>query len=355
MVIVYLSPVPWDSIAQRPHFFVKYLLEKKNVNKILWVNPTPSRLPRWSDFKTRLFNKLEPNSIDSIAGLEIIDSGLFFPVEPLSYLYNTLNFINLKRLTKKVKEHLKNETDTILIQGKPSHFAQYICSKITFRKRIADIMDDFPYFFTGISKVSMRNLLELTLTECDEIIFSSQHIADKYAHYCKKYKIINNACSEELLINLKNCKNKQNNDKIVYGYIGNINTWFNWDFVIKLAMAKSESLIRLIGPCYVSPPKLPNNIHIENAIEHKKVAQTLKEFDFGLIPFKINELTESVDPVKYYEYIAAGLPVISSYFGEMKNRIDNKYAFSLESYLNNQSIFQDTPITWSERFKEINL
>ncbi|HUU89932.1 MAG TPA: glycosyltransferase [Phycisphaerae bacterium] len=35
-------------------------------------------------------------------------------------------------------------------------------------------------------------------------------------------------------------------------------------------------------------------------------------FDVGLIPFKINELTKAVNPIKLREYLAAGLPVVST-------------------------------------------
>ena len=38
----------------------------------------------------------------------------------------------------------------------------------------------------------------------------------------------------------------------------------------------------------------------------------VKYFDVTLIPFKINELIKSVNPIKFYEYLAAGKPVIST-------------------------------------------
>ena len=46
----------------------------------------------------------------------------------------------------------------------------------------------------------------------------------------------------------------------------------------------------------------------------------MTQFDVGLIPFKKTTLTSSVDPIKYYEYRALGLPVVSSAFGEMALR-----------------------------------
>ena len=60
-----------------------------------------------------------------------------------------------------------------------------------------------------------------------------------------------------------------------------------------------------------------------------QVLDALATFDIGLIPFKINELTASVDPVKYYEYRAAALPILSSRFGDMalRNSDDGVYFF----------------------------
>jgi hypothetical protein len=46
----------------------------------------------------------------------------------------------------------------------------------------------------------------------------------------------------------------------------------------------------------------------------------MQDFDVGLIPFKRTDLTASVDPIKYYEYRALHLPVLSTCFGEMALR-----------------------------------
>jgi hypothetical protein len=50
-------------------------------------------------------------------------------------------------------------------------------------------------------------------------------------------------------------------------------------------------------------------------------------FTVGLIPFLINELTDGVDPVKYYEYRALGLPVVATPFGELARRHDDSRLF----------------------------
>jgi hypothetical protein len=58
-----------------------------------------------------------------------------------------------------------------------------------------------------------------------------------------------------------------------------------------------------------------------------EVSECLSRFSAGLIPFQPSALTDGVDPIKYYDYRAAGLPVLSTRFGEMalRGRRDGVY------------------------------
>jgi hypothetical protein len=54
------------------------------------------------------------------------------------------------------------------------------------------------------------------------------------------------------------------------------------------------------------------NMHFLGRKSYAELPAYCKEFDVGLIPFKINELTKAVNPIKLREYLAAGLPVVST-------------------------------------------
>jgi hypothetical protein len=56
------------------------------------------------------------------------------------------------------------------------------------------------------------------------------------------------------------------------------------------------------------------------ACKHEDAIGAMQDFTVGLIPFELSVLTESVDPIKYYEYRALGLPVLTTEFGEMRYR-----------------------------------
>jgi hypothetical protein len=106
------------------------------------------------------------------------------------------------------------------------------------------------------------------------------------------------------------------------GYVGSIAPWMDWAQLSALAQARPRDTIELIGPVHTPVPTLPPNIRLLPAVDHAEVPSVLEKFDWGLIPFVNNRLTRAVDPIKYYEYRAAGLPVLSTAFGEMRERTE---------------------------------
>jgi hypothetical protein len=107
----------------------------------------------------------------------------------------------------------------------------------------------------------------------------------------------------------------------VLGYVGTVGRWFDWDLVIALARANPENQVRLIGPIFTPAPcVLPANIELLPERPHASAITAMATFSVGLIPFRLSRLTASVDPIKYYEYRALGMPVISTRFGEMAQR-----------------------------------
>lgn len=374
VIVVYLAPVSWLSIAQRPHFFAQDCLEK-GASKVYWIEPIPSRFPKKSDFRTKILG-VEPASITPPQGLEMIRSGVFFPVEPFPKLFKVINYFQIRRLLASVEQiKARHQQDKIiLVAGKPSQLALALLNRYSFDGTVADIMDDFPYFFTGRARTAMQVMMQQVMRQVDTTWFSSHPLQEKYQGLTQQNQIILNACSLSFAVAVNQAVNQQENqsehqatqlssrptktdrqDSVTYGYIGSINHWFDWAFVLRLAKEKPKATIVLIGPCYVALPLLPENVKMKPAVEHQAVPKLLSQFDYGIIPFKINALTSSVDPVKYYEYLAAGLPVISTAFGEMKSRIAAGFAIDLTQHLSGEKIVaQESLVTWDQRFPDIN-
>jgi len=97
------------------------------------------------------------------------------------------------------------------------------------------------------------------------------------------------------------------------GFVGNIADWVDLDLVSDLARRRPEWQFVFIGDYQTSAPRpREDNLHWLGFRPYSDVPGYLSAFDVCLIPFVDNELTRSVDPLKVYEYLAAGKPVVSS-------------------------------------------
>jgi glycosyltransferase involved in cell wall biosynthesis len=59
------------------------------------------------------------------------------------------------------------------------------------------------------------------------------------------------------------------------------------------------------------------NVHLLGQKPYSALPGYCRGFDVGIIPFRINELTVRANPLKLREYLAAGLPVVSTALPEV--------------------------------------
>jgi glycosyltransferase involved in cell wall biosynthesis len=96
-------------------------------------------------------------------------------------------------------------------------------------------------------------------------------------------------------------------------------TKLNLGLLAEVAALRPAWSIALVGPTGAGDPggdlsalDRAANIHLVGARDAIGLAAVLRGADAGLIPYAINDLTRSVFPMKVYEYLAAGLPVLST-------------------------------------------
>jgi glycosyltransferase involved in cell wall biosynthesis len=107
----------------------------------------------------------------------------------------------------------------------------------------------------------------------------------------------------------------------IVGFIGAIYDWIDIDLICKLAEAHPDYSILLVGPVNFGKNDLAkhSNILMVGTKRYETLPQYLSYMDVCLIPFKINKLTLASNPIKLYEYLAAGKPVVSTALPEVVN------------------------------------
>jgi len=101
----------------------------------------------------------------------------------------------------------------------------------------------------------------------------------------------------------------------VAGYVGVIDERLDLDLLAGLAGALPDWDIEVVGPVVkidaASLPAAPN-LRYPGARPYGELPDVMAGFDVGLMPFALNEATRSISPTKTLEYLAAGLPVVST-------------------------------------------
>lgn len=101
----------------------------------------------------------------------------------------------------------------------------------------------------------------------------------------------------------------------VAGYVGVIDERIDLDLVARLAAELPDWEIRMVGPVVkIDPAVLPRaaNISYWGARSYEELPQVMAGFDVALMPFALNQATRSISPTKTLEYLASGLPVVST-------------------------------------------
>ncbi len=102
--------------------------------------------------------------------------------------------------------------------------------------------------------------------------------------------------------------------EVTVGYFGYLaGAWFDWELIAEAARRRPSWRFYLIG--YGGSPEgveLPANVALLGKKPQGELAAFAANWDVAIIPFKPDRLAAGADPIKTYEYLAMGLPVVAT-------------------------------------------
>ncbi len=311
--------VPWGWIKQRPHFIAEYLSE----NYDLSIFYKASFMAKKRDLVTKNATHLKLKSYFLIPFNRI----------PIVNKFNFFDFINRALIKLQIRQSFSR--NVVWISSWSVYFQiKYCINNDTIV--IFDCMDDeleFPKIKNDkiLYRLAKQNEEEL-INRSNLVICSSDYLKQKlksrYSIF-KKIFVINNATNSFKIekFSITSSVNEQYSAlKNVFLYVGTISSWFDFDSVI-LMLDKNESAnFVLVGPSDVYIPIHPR-LHYFGSVERDSLPFFIDKSIALTMPFLLNELIRSVDPVKIYEYIGSNKPIIAINYTEMEKFSDFCYLY----------------------------
>lgn len=299
MRLLYLMHVDWRWIKQRPHFIAEHLAEKHDVLAAFRINPArgrlsgntsrvhripllpiPRRWGRWSERLDSFFQKIWVGMIS-----------LFFRPDAVWITFPTI--------------------------------FSYLPFWLGNVPIVYDCMDDAGCFYKDPRTSERVKREECRLVgAASKVLCSSRTLMERLSERCgnaEKMELVRNGISEDLVETVA-FSDEPHDEKKAFtdlAYVGTISEWFDFPLVVS-ALDKMPSLrLHLIGPADCEIPK-HDRIVYHGVVDRAGLREFVKPFDAFVMPFIVNPLIEGVDPVKLYEYIAFGKPVVCVFYREVE-------------------------------------
>jgi glycosyltransferase involved in cell wall biosynthesis len=174
---------------------------------------------------------------------------------------------------------------------------------------------DFHRGFLG--ETEMDESERILLRTADFVVASSSYLQQKIGAMRRDVPLIRNGCEYGAFSTIGP---QPKADIPVAGYVGAVEEWFDMDLVVGVATRLPGWRFVIIGSslgCNIDSARRMRNIEFVGEVPYERVPAQLARFDVCMIPFKITELIKATNPVKVYEYLAAGRPVVATPIPEL--------------------------------------
>jgi GT2 family glycosyltransferase/glycosyltransferase involved in cell wall biosynthesis len=306
--IVVLPIFDWEFRHQRPQQLAEHLARAGH--RVYWISPTRMLAGGGALFGTA---PLLPNLYEVSLQGDAVD------------LYRSeLAAGNLEALAAGLRELYRDQAiaeSAVLIQFPFWRRLGLALRREHGARLVYDCMDDWQNWPAEprISDFALNEERALVV-ECDVLSVSSRGLVDRYAANRPAPVLVRNAADYAFFRRGGRPAEALDLRGPVVGYYGAIAQWFDVEMVLAAATARPGYTFVLIGAVHdvdVSALAALPNVRLPGEKKYSELPGWLERFDAAIIPFRITALTRAVDPVKFYEYLSIGTPVVATPMPEL--------------------------------------
>jgi glycosyltransferase involved in cell wall biosynthesis len=179
--------------------------------------------------------------------------------------------------------------------------------------------------FAGVPRAALRRMEETLVRRADLVLASSERLADERRPLNARTHFVSHGVdvahfARALDPTLVMPPAVADLRRPVVGFFGLIADWVDRDLIAEIARRRPDWTLLLIGKADVDTRSLAAlpNVRLLGQKPYAELPAYCRAFDVGIIPFRVDALTVRANPLKLREYLAAGLPVVSSDLPEVR-------------------------------------
>ena len=313
-IVVHIPGILLEKVAGR-RFFQR--IEQKSSGKNVFI------IIPCIDWNIPLFQR--PHQIATVLS-DLPETHVFFVSD--EYRYD--NFAGLSsvnphldllswRIVPKIGAALDGAKQVTVFMSWPRHAD--LLEHLPYDKLVYEYIDDLSlfYYYTEAMKEKHYELIrnaDLTVCTARALFEDAQPVA-------KRALLSPNAGDYDFFHNHRDCNIEATLSEsirkyeCVLGYYGCLASWFDYDLVLEVAKRNPQWCFVLVGYCFDGTISRLKEAALENIIlfpaqAYQKLPSFVAGFDIQTIPFVINDITKATSPVKLFEYMATGKPILTS-------------------------------------------
>ncbi len=317
--LIFVSMENWDAIWRRNQFLCSGLAEQNPTAKVLFVGLARDVS---HDLRKGRAGALRARATEAVPGAPNITL-----LRPLKLFPNTLRWGRLAN--EALFRHQVSQVARALGLRRPTlwlnpHSAGHMAGRMGEARVIYDITDDWS------SLTQSPALLKLTIAQdaalcrrADAVIVCSERLYEMKKALARHLHLIPNGVDAAHYRNVLDGTSPlppavRDWPKPTLGYTGTIHPdRVDIDLVEALARAFPQGTLALIGPNFLPPNEQARldacaNVVLTGPVPYAQLPEYMRAFDACITPHRMTAFTESLNPIKLWEYLAAGKPIVAT-------------------------------------------
>lgn len=301
--IIFFPAIDWGFRFQRPQQLARELGSRGY--RVFYVSTVPLLIPGRTDYL------IQGNPAPGVVLIQL-SSGSFRTPDFYSDKLTAEEVAGFHRSYRALSKDLGITVPTILAQ---QPFWWPLVSCLEECRVVYDCLDHHEGFHDQTNPTLLEYEQQLA-SKADVVVVTSDALAESF-QWRRGCHIIRNGCefgrfSQAIRVKPLSCP--------IIGYVGAVSSWFDGQLLFELAQARPDWQFDIYGATVhadIAAARSLHNVHFFGEISYESVPGAIANFDVCIIPFKLNSLTLATNPVKVYEYLAVGRPVVATELPEL--------------------------------------